>query len=143
MATDTGAPLKALCDEFIAALGAEAVVWGDAVEARYRADWSGMAPVCPLALLRPVSTDQVAAALRICHAHRVPVVPQGGLTGLAGGPEPDRHPGGGALAQLRLVFAEPWALFVQNNLFAIFVFLQSFSCYFIFIESKKFALGIL
>ena len=27
-------------------------------------------------------------------------------------PEPDRHPGGGALAQLRLVFAEPWALFV-------------------------------
>jgi FAD/FMN-containing dehydrogenase len=88
MATDTGAPLKALCDEFIAALGAEAVVWGDAVEARYRADWSGMAPVCPLALLRPASTDQVAAALRICHAQRVPVVPQGGLTGLAGGAMP-------------------------------------------------------
>ena len=77
-----------LIDELVAALGAEAVRWGDAIDARYQADWSGAAPVRPLALLRPASTGDVAAALRICHAHRVPVVPQGGLTGLAGGAMP-------------------------------------------------------
>ncbi|APW42092.1 FAD-binding oxidoreductase [Rhodoferax saidenbachensis] len=77
-----------LIEELVAALGADAVRSGDAIDARYQADWSGTAPVLPLALLRPASTEQVAAALRICHTHRVPVVPQGGMTGLAGGAVP-------------------------------------------------------
>ena len=38
----------------------------------------------PLALLRPASVEQVVQAMRICHRHGLPVVPQGGLTGLAG-----------------------------------------------------------
>lgn len=42
-------------------------------------------PMLPRALLRPASVDQVAAALAICNSHGHPVVPQGGLTGLAGG----------------------------------------------------------
>ena len=75
-------------DDLMAALGADAVRCGDAIDARYQADWSGAAPVVPLALLRPVSTEQVAAIMRICHAHRVPVVPLGGMTGLAGGATP-------------------------------------------------------
>jgi hypothetical protein len=33
-------------------------------------------------LLRPASTKEVAALLTLCHAYRVPVVPQGGNTGL-------------------------------------------------------------
>src|SRR6185295_14513889 len=33
----------------------------------------------------PRATEEVAAALRLCHAHRQAVVPQGGLTGLCGG----------------------------------------------------------
>ena len=82
---------RLLLDELVAALGKNAVTWGDAVDARHRADWSGMAPVCPLALLRPASTREVAVALRICHAHRMPVVPQGGLTGLAGAAMPDAN----------------------------------------------------
>ncbi len=77
-----------LIDELVAALGAGAVSWGDAIDARYQADWSGAAPVRPLALVRPASTADVAAAMRICHARRVSVVPQGGLTGLAGGAMP-------------------------------------------------------
>ena len=36
-------------------------------------------------LLQPASTAEVAAALAYCHAHRIPVVPQGGRTGLSGG----------------------------------------------------------
>lgn len=34
------------------------------------------------AVLRPASTEELSAALRICHAHGQAVVPQGGLTGL-------------------------------------------------------------
>src|SRR3989442_14694701 len=96
MDTPTSAS-NALIDELVAALGAEAVRRGDAIAARYQADWSGAAPVRPLALLRPASTNDVAAAMRICHAHRVPVVPQGGLTGLAGGAMP--HADAVALSQ--------------------------------------------
>ncbi|MFZ7309383.1 FAD-binding oxidoreductase [Comamonas jiangduensis] len=70
------------------ALGAEVVLVGDAVEARYHTDWSGTPPVAPWALVRPRSTEEVSTALRLCHVHRVPVVPQGGLTGLAGGAVP-------------------------------------------------------
>ncbi|MBU3261909.1 FAD-binding oxidoreductase [Roseovarius sp. PS-C2] len=39
----------------------------------------------PLALLRPASVGEVSQALEICHRHQLPVVPQGGLTGLSGG----------------------------------------------------------
>ena len=37
------------------------------------------------AILRPASTDQVAAVLRLCHQHRIGVMPYGGGTGLVGG----------------------------------------------------------
>ena len=80
-----------LIEELMAALGADGVRCGDAIDVRHHADWSGAAPVPPLALLRPTDTEQVAAALRICHAHRVPVVPQGGMTGLAGGAVPQAN----------------------------------------------------
>lgn len=39
----------------------------------------------PAAVVRPRETAQVATAVRIAAAHRVPVVPQGARTGLAGG----------------------------------------------------------
>ena len=94
-----------LIDALIAVLGPDAVRCGDAIEARHQADWSGVAPVLPLALLRPTSTEQVAAALRICHAYRVPVVPQGGMTGLAGGAVP--WPEAVALSLERMSTIEP------------------------------------
>ena len=71
-----------------AALGDEAVATGDAIPDRFLSDWSGVAPVRPLALVRPRSTEEVSATLRLCTQHRVPVVPQGGLTGLAGAAVP-------------------------------------------------------
>ncbi|MDX2144580.1 MAG: FAD-binding oxidoreductase [Rhodospirillaceae bacterium] len=42
----------------------------------------------PLCVMRPTSTAQVSAILRLCHAHLQPVVPQGGMTGLVGGGAP-------------------------------------------------------
>jgi histidine ammonia-lyase len=86
-AEHVGACLMALT----AALGVDAVLLGDAIDRRYQTDWSGAASVQPLALLRPSGTEQVATAMRICHHYRVAVVPQGGMTGLAGGAIPSTN----------------------------------------------------
>ncbi len=51
----------------------------------WRRRWRGKAG----AVLRPGSTAEVAAAVRICRAHGVSMVPQGGNTGLVGGGVPD------------------------------------------------------
>jgi FAD/FMN-containing dehydrogenase len=87
-----------------AALGAQAVFVGAEVPARNCNDYSGLPPTQPAAMLRPADTAGVAAALRICHAHGVAVVPQGGLSGLCGGA---RAPAGQvALSLERLVGIE-------------------------------------
>jgi FAD/FMN-containing dehydrogenase len=52
--------------------------------ARYSRDWSGDHTGRPLAVARPSSTLEVSALLTRCHEARIPVVPQGGLTGLVG-----------------------------------------------------------
>ena len=55
----------------------------DEVE-RYTRDWSGDHFGLPLAVARPRSVDEVSALMRCCSANAIPVVPQGGLTGLVG-----------------------------------------------------------
>jgi FAD/FMN-containing dehydrogenase len=54
-------------------------------EVDWRKRWRGQA----LAVVRPGSTAEVAAVLRLANAHRIAVVPQGGNTGLVGGGVPD------------------------------------------------------
>ena len=67
--------------------------------AAYLTDWRGRFTGAALAVVRPASTAQVAAVVRLCHQHRVPVVPQGGNTGLVLGSVPD---GSGAAIVLSL-----------------------------------------
>ncbi|PWV67813.1 FAD-binding oxidoreductase [Halomonas sp. A11-A] len=69
-------------------MGESEVLVGAAISDKYLRDWSGKRGEMPLALLRPRATADVAKALAVCHAHQWPVVPQGGLTGLAGGAVP-------------------------------------------------------
>ncbi|MFN3303550.1 MAG: FAD-binding oxidoreductase [Roseateles sp.] len=57
--------------------------------AAYETDWRKRYAGRALAVARPACTDEVAAVMRLCHEHRVPVVPQGGNTGLVGGSTPD------------------------------------------------------
>ncbi|HSV84389.1 MAG TPA: FAD-binding oxidoreductase [Ramlibacter sp.] len=57
--------------------------------APFRTDWRRKWTGRCLAVAQPDTADGVAAVLRWCHAHRVPVVPQGGNTGLSGGATPD------------------------------------------------------
>ncbi|MDZ7858284.1 FAD-binding oxidoreductase [Sphaerotilus sp.] len=71
-----------------AAIGASHVLQdGDlsAYERDWRKRWHGKA----LAVVRPGSTAEVAAVMRVCARHGVAVVPQGGNTSLVGGSVPD------------------------------------------------------
>ncbi|MEP9386069.1 FAD-binding oxidoreductase [Mesorhizobium sp. KR9-304] len=72
--------------ELQAALGPEACLTGPTLDAiAHRSDASATGRDLPLALLRPGSVAEISMALEICHRHHQPVVPQGGMTGLAGG----------------------------------------------------------
>jgi FAD/FMN-containing dehydrogenase len=77
-------------------LAALATVVGDAHvltapadTAPYVADWRGHYPGIARAVVRPASTAQVSQVVRLCAGTGVPLVPQGGNTGLVGGSTPD------------------------------------------------------
>jgi FAD/FMN-containing dehydrogenase len=67
--------------------------------ARHAAEQWGTWRGCTPLLLRPATTAEVSALLELCHARNVPVVPQGGNTGLVGAGVPD---GSGRMAVLAL-----------------------------------------
>lgn len=50
----------------------------------WQRDWLNQFGEVPLGVARPKSTTEVANVLRICHDESIPVVPQGGNTGLVG-----------------------------------------------------------
>src|SRR5690606_25639417 len=77
-----------LLDELAALLGPQGCLTGDRVPEAARSDASRSGRVLPLAVLRPASVEEVSQALALCHAAGQTVVPQGGLTGLAGGANP-------------------------------------------------------
>ncbi|WP_420993749.1 FAD-binding oxidoreductase [Cupriavidus sp. 30B13] len=71
-----------------AALGGQHVLTDDADKAPYLTDWRKRYTGEAVAVLRPGTTEEVAAAVHACHAHQLAVVPQGGNTGLCGGATP-------------------------------------------------------
>jgi len=70
------------------ALGTDSIRTGAEIPIRNWSDASGTEPVCPLALILPRTTRHVSMALALANAHGRAVVPQGGMTGLAGGATP-------------------------------------------------------
>ena len=52
-------------------------------------DWRGRYTGRALALASPASAAEVAELVKLCGAHGVPIVPQGGNSGMAGGATPD------------------------------------------------------
>jgi FAD/FMN-containing dehydrogenase len=93
----------AVLDALRTELGA-AVLAGSDVPDRNASDATLLPPTRPLAVVRPATTEQVSATLRICHAHGQAVVLQGGMTGLAGAAHP--HAGEIALSLERMVGVE-------------------------------------
>ncbi|MHA6345633.1 FAD-binding oxidoreductase [Roseivivax sp. CAU 1761] len=69
-------------------VGAAHVLTGDDM-AGYATDWRRSVTGRPLAVVRPASTEEVAAVVRACAAAGAGIVPQGGNTGLAQGATPD------------------------------------------------------
>ncbi len=82
-ATEPAEPSE-LVERLSQALGSGAVLTGEDIEARSCDPFTHLPPASP-ALLRPRSTDEVAAILAQCHAAGQPVVIHGGRTGVAGG----------------------------------------------------------
>ena len=72
-----------------ALLGEAHVIANEADMAPYLRDWRGRFTGRALAVLRPADTGQVAAVVRLCVKARIPMVPQGGNTGLVLGSVPD------------------------------------------------------
>ena len=52
-------------------------------------DWRGRYTGKAVGLASPVSTDDVARFVKLCAIHDVPIVPQGGNSGMSGGATPD------------------------------------------------------
>ena len=77
-----------LLDELETAVGVDHVLVDADLTASYETDWTGRFSGRARCVVRPRSTDQVAAVLRACSAHGAPVVVQGGNTGLVGGAVP-------------------------------------------------------
>ena len=69
-------------------LGTDIVTPGADVAPRYFTGHGEAPGARPLALARPRTVEEVSLVLRVCHRLDVAVVPQGGMTGLAGGAVP-------------------------------------------------------
>src|SRR5579872_660088 len=78
----------ALLAGFKALLGPEGVIDAAPDMAPYLTETRGLYRGRALAVLRPASTREVAEAMRMAAAHKIPIVPQGGNTGLCGGAVP-------------------------------------------------------
>src|SRR6201982_2312835 len=80
---------RTLLRSLAAIVGEPHVLTGDAT-AGYGGDWTGRFAGHTPAVVRPRDTAEVAAVLALCTDAGLPVVPQGGNTGLVGGGVP-RH----------------------------------------------------
>jgi FAD/FMN-containing dehydrogenase len=77
-----------LCAALATVVGANQVLTGDDA-LPYLTDWRGRYQGQALCVVRPGSTVEVAAVVRLCAEAGAPMVPQGGNTGLCGAATPD------------------------------------------------------
>ncbi|MES2136771.1 MAG: FAD-binding oxidoreductase [Pseudomonadota bacterium] len=77
-----------LIDELGRKLGPKAVITDPTEIEPWVSDWRGRVHGAAPAMLAPASTEEVATIVRLAAEHRVPLVPQGGNTGMAAGATP-------------------------------------------------------
>jgi FAD/FMN-containing dehydrogenase len=85
MAVDDATLIEALAR----IVGRDHVLTGDAEVAPYVVDWRGRYQGAARAIVRPATSAEVAAIVAQCHEAGIPIVPQGGNTGMCGGATPD------------------------------------------------------
>ena len=88
-----------LIEQLNAIVGKAAVITDAEEMTPYAIDWRKRYIGKPLAVVKPASTAEVAAVVKLCAATGTSIVPQGGNTGLCGGATPD---GGGGQIVLKL-----------------------------------------
>jgi FAD/FMN-containing dehydrogenase len=76
--------MNALIDSIRNIVGPSGILTGDDVSGRPD-NWPPAGGCKALAIVRPGSTEEVSAVLKLCHEHGQAVVTHGGLTGLVGG----------------------------------------------------------
>ncbi|HYF56494.1 MAG TPA: FAD-binding oxidoreductase [Salinarimonas sp.] len=81
-------PLAGLIEALAAAVGPQHVVTAEGDVAGHLVESRGLYRGHAVAVVRPGSTEEVAAVVAACASAGVPVVPQGGNTGLVGGGVP-------------------------------------------------------
>lgn len=81
--------LDAVVGPLSALLGQGVVVTDPGISSSYEVDWTGRFRGRAACVVRPRSAHEVQEVIRWCADHGVPVVPQGGNTGLVGGGVPD------------------------------------------------------
>ena len=77
-----------LTEQFASIVGAQALITDPRGVEPYATDWRKRYFGKPLAVVKPASTEEVAAVVKLCARTRTAVVPQGGNTGLCGGATP-------------------------------------------------------
>jgi FAD/FMN-containing dehydrogenase len=82
----------AFIERLAAAVGAQGLITDPRDMEPYVVDWRQVYRGATSAVVRPASTAEVAAVMKICAETGTPVVPQGGNTGMCGGATPS--PGG-------------------------------------------------
>ncbi|WP_370321078.1 FAD-binding oxidoreductase [Oricola sp.] len=80
---------KDVIAQFAEIVGEANVLTGDADTAPYLKEWRGRWTGKTAAVVRPGSTGEVAAILKLASRTKTAIVPQGGNTGLVGGQIPD------------------------------------------------------
>ncbi|MBD5801718.1 putative FAD-linked oxidoreductase [Azoarcus sp. Aa7] len=83
-------------------VGAQHVIHDAESMAPYLTDWRGRYTGRAIAVVKPGNTREVADIVRICASAKVPMVPQGGNTGLCGGATPLADGGSVVISMARM-----------------------------------------
>jgi len=75
-------------DKLRAIVGDRGLITGEQGKYPYLSDWRENYLGSALAVVRPATSQEVAAVVKLCAAEKIAIVPQGGNTGMAGGGTP-------------------------------------------------------
>jgi len=84
--------IPSLIEAFRALLGPPGVLAEPGDIAPHLSDWRGLYQGEAMAVLRPASTEDVAACVKLCAEHGIAIIPQGGNTSMVGGATPEARP---------------------------------------------------
>jgi FAD/FMN-containing dehydrogenase len=78
-------------DRLRAIVGERGLIADDRDKHPYLTDWRENYLGAAIAVVRPATTEEVAAVVKLCAAEKVAIVPQGGNTGMSGGGTPQQE----------------------------------------------------